>query len=74
MRLLLFILGVFATVVCIEKPAVAQNYPWCAITISGRTVSGAAGSQHCNNAWTTCVGLAGTVDLVHTLHRRYHIH
>jgi hypothetical protein len=30
MRLLLFILGVFATVVCIEKPAVAQNYPWCA--------------------------------------------
>jgi hypothetical protein len=30
MRLLLFILGVFAAVVCIEKPAAAQNYPWCA--------------------------------------------
>jgi Protein of unknown function (DUF3551) len=30
MRLLLYILGVFATVVCIEKPAEAeQNYPWC---------------------------------------------
>jgi hypothetical protein len=43
------------------------------ITISGRMVSGAAGSQHCNNAWTTCVGLAGTVDLVRML-RRNHIH
>jgi hypothetical protein len=30
MRLLLFILGVFAAIVCIEKPAAAQNYPWCA--------------------------------------------
>jgi hypothetical protein len=31
MRLLLFILGVFAAVVCSEKPAkAAQNYPWCA--------------------------------------------
>jgi hypothetical protein len=30
MRPLLFILGVFAAVVCFEKPAAAQNYPWCA--------------------------------------------
>ena len=30
MRLLLFILGVFAAVVCTEKAAEAQNYPWCA--------------------------------------------
>jgi uncharacterized protein DUF3551 len=29
MRLLLFILGVFATVACIEKPAAADR-PWCA--------------------------------------------
>jgi hypothetical protein len=30
MRLLLSVLGVFTAVVCIEKPAEAeQNYPWC---------------------------------------------
>jgi hypothetical protein len=30
MRLLLSVLGVFMAVVCIEKPAEAeQNYPWC---------------------------------------------
>jgi Protein of unknown function (DUF3551) len=30
-KLWLRILGVFAVMVCIEKPAVAQqNYPWCA--------------------------------------------
>jgi hypothetical protein len=30
MRLLLSVLGVFTAVVCIEKPAQAeQNYPWC---------------------------------------------
>jgi hypothetical protein len=31
MRLSLFILGVFAAVICIEKPADAQNGGWCAI-------------------------------------------
>ena len=30
MRILLFILVVLTAAVCIEKPAVAQNYPWCA--------------------------------------------
>ena len=30
MRLLLFIAGVFVAILCIEKPAEAQNYPWCA--------------------------------------------
>jgi len=30
MRLLLFILGVFATITCIENPAEARDYPWCA--------------------------------------------
>ena len=29
MRLLLFIAGVFVAVLCIEKSAEAQNYPWC---------------------------------------------
>jgi len=36
MRPLLFILGVFAAVVCFEKPAAAQNYPWCAYYTGGR--------------------------------------
>ena len=30
MRLLLIIVGAFAAIVCIEKPAEAQNRPWCA--------------------------------------------
>jgi hypothetical protein len=30
MRLLLIIVGAFAAFVCIERPAEAQNYPWCA--------------------------------------------
>ena len=30
MRLLLFITGVFVVVMCFERPAEAQNYPWCA--------------------------------------------
>jgi hypothetical protein len=30
MRIFLFILGVFAAVVCFEKPTEAQGGPWCA--------------------------------------------
>jgi hypothetical protein len=30
MRLSLFIIGVFAAVVCVEKPAEAQSGAWCA--------------------------------------------
>jgi hypothetical protein len=30
MRISLFILGVFAAVVCFEKPAAARNNAWCA--------------------------------------------
>lgn len=30
MKPLLFVLGIFAGVAWIEKPAEAQNYPWCA--------------------------------------------
>jgi hypothetical protein len=36
------------------------------ITMSGTAAPGIAGSQHCNNAWPTCAGLAGTVDPVRT--------
>ena len=49
MRLLLFILGVCAVVVCIEKPAAAQNYPWCAYygPHFGATNCGFATFQQC---------------------------
>ena len=39
------------------------------ITTSGKTVSEAAGSQRCNNAWRMCAGSAATADLVRTRHR-----
>jgi uncharacterized protein DUF3551 len=35
MRHLLFMLGVGVSILCIEKPAEAQNYPWCAIYDGG---------------------------------------
>jgi hypothetical protein len=30
MRNFVLILGVFAALVCFERPVAAQNYPWCA--------------------------------------------
>ena len=30
MRLLLIIVGALAAILCIEKPAEARDYPWCA--------------------------------------------
>jgi hypothetical protein len=71
-RLSLFILGVFAAVVCIEKPAkAAQNYPWCAYyNTTGATVIRGAGSQRSNNAWPMCSPLAERVDLLPTRPRR----
>jgi len=54
MRLYLFILGVFAALVCIAKPAAAQDYPWCAyydIGGGGAVVPRIAGGQRLNNAW-----------------------
>jgi hypothetical protein len=50
MRTALFILGVFAAIVCIEKPAEAQNYPWCAyynFQHGGATNCGFATFQQC---------------------------
>jgi hypothetical protein len=72
-RLSRFILGVFAAVVCVEKPAEAQSGAWCAYyTMWGTWAAGIADSQHCNDAWPTCAGLAATVHLVHTRPRRGH--
>jgi hypothetical protein len=51
MRNSLLIFGVFAALVCFEKPAAAQNYPGVPITISGREEPRIAGSQHLNNVW-----------------------
>ena len=45
MRLSLFILGVFAAIVCIEKPAEAQNGAWCAYYNDGD-----GGSRNCGFA------------------------
>jgi len=50
MRLLLFIPGVFVAILCIEKPAEAQNYPWCAqygATPSAPTNCGFVTFQQC---------------------------
>jgi hypothetical protein len=36
MRCMLFVLVVIAAIIGIEKPAEAQNYPWCAYYSGGR--------------------------------------
>ena len=55
MRLSLFTLGVFAAVVCFEKPAAAQTYPWCAYYNFG----GMGGTQNCG--WATIEQCMATV-------------
>jgi hypothetical protein len=55
MRILLFILGVFAV---IEKPAEARRGAWCA-NYNMAAVPRIAGSQHFNNVWPLSAGLAG---------------
>jgi hypothetical protein len=72
MRLLLSVLRVFTAVVCIEKPAEAeQNYPWC---INKPDESPQCRTQHSNNAWLTGMGKARLVHLVHTRRHRNHVH
>ena len=56
MRLLLIIVGVFAAIVCIEKPAEAQNYPWCAYYDFGGSGGGAT-----NCGWATFEQCLATV-------------
>ena len=49
MRIFLFILGVFAAVVCFEKPDAAQNNAWCAYYnfVGGATNCGFSTYQQC---------------------------
>jgi len=50
MKLSLFILGVFAALVCLEKPAAAQNSQWCAyydFAFGGATNCGFSTFQQC---------------------------
>jgi Protein of unknown function (DUF3551) len=50
MRIWLFIVGVFAAIVCIEQPAEAQTYPWCAyynVWQGGATNCGFSTFQQC---------------------------
>jgi len=50
MRLLIFILGIFAAVVRFEKPAAAQNSQWCAyydFAFGGATNCGFSTFQQC---------------------------
>jgi hypothetical protein len=69
MRLSMFILGVFAAIVCTEKSAEAeQNYLWCsALRGCVRFV------DDWSNAWLTGSGKAGPVDPVRTRPRRNHL-
>ena len=61
MRIFLFILGVFAAVVCFEKPAAADG-PWC-VGYDGwkGEEPRIADFQHINNAWRPRPGLVRRV-------------
>ena len=62
MRLLLIIVGAFAAIVCIEKPAEAQNYPWCAyynFDRGGATNCGWATFEQCRAAVSGVGGSCG---------------
>jgi hypothetical protein len=45
MKLSLFVLGVFAAVACAERPAAAQDYPWCVYYDFGG--GGGGGATNC---------------------------
>jgi hypothetical protein len=57
MKPLLVILGIFAAIVCVEKPAEAQNYPWCA----EYSFSGGGGGGATNCGWATLEQCMATV-------------
>jgi hypothetical protein len=62
MKVLLFIIVVLAAGVCIEKPAEAQNYPWCAYYNfggHGATNCGFATWQQCEAAISGVGGSCG---------------
>jgi hypothetical protein len=51
MRNFVFILSVFAALVCFEKPLRRKTMRGVPITISGREEPRIVGSQHLNNVW-----------------------
>jgi hypothetical protein len=57
MRLLVIIVGVFVAIVCIEKPAEARDYPWCAYYNFGG--GGGGGAENCG--WATIEQCLATV-------------
>ena len=62
MRLLLIIVGAFAAIVCIAKPAEARDYPWCAyynFLHGGATNCGFATWQQCQAAISGVGGSCG---------------
>jgi hypothetical protein len=50
MRLLLFILGIFATIICIENPLRRETIRGAPTTILEKVVPRIAGGQRLNNA------------------------
>ena len=73
MRVSLFILGVFVAVVCIEKPAEAEQKTTLGASIN-LTNPRSVGTQHSNNAWLTGLGKARLVHLVRTRRHQNHRH
>ena len=71
MRFSLFILGIFSALICIEKPAEAQNQPWCIYKDDGEGNPQCRYATHWNNAWPTASATA-PVHPVRTHPRRGH--
>jgi hypothetical protein len=61
MRIFVFILGIFAAVVCFEKPAAADG-PWCVVYDGWGEEPRIAGFKHINNAWRLRPALVRRVD------------
>ena len=61
MRLLLFMTGVLVAILCVERPAEAQNYPWCAYydMFQGATNCGFSTFQQCMAAVSGVGGNCG---------------
>ena len=65
MRIFRFTLGVFAAVVCFDKPAAADRQ-WCAYYDGCGEEPQIAAFQHINNAWRPRPGLARRVGPIHS--------
>ena len=71
MRVSLFILGLIVAIVCVEKPAEAQNGAWCLYQDGDGDGSPKCRYATLQQAWPTGSGVA-PVRPVHT-HRRNHL-